>query len=319
MQTWIDGYISEMGLLARKEDPSKILTSEMDIQAGGYYSAYVGKQFKRIPLFVLGKLFITLSVTISEDTFDDNYKIFHKLDQITSMFVVPMESVNQIALKINDSLAHTFAFAKAPKVSKSEMGIHENSIVYIDVPSGIISAGDSYVRALFIVSSISVSKVACVLDDGTPEIGTVFTFEYGNTSVPPNANYSHTADDIIDMQKIIENFITLSLLYRTVASESDRTILPRISMKASAKLSAKKANAKHQKNSIFNVHYLRAPKGHFGMRQNQGSHTISGRWDVSGHFRWQPWGAGRLKRKLIWIEGYVKGSGEKHQRLDILN
>jgi hypothetical protein len=38
-------------------------------------------------------------------------------------------------------------------------------------------------------------------------------------------------------------------------------------------------------------------------------HTIT----VNGHLRWQPYGPGLTKRKLIWIDAYDKGEGQRHR------
>ncbi len=321
MQTWIDGYIVDLGIMARKDSPNSILTSDIiEIAEGGFsrYGKYEGKPFRKIPNFVLGRLLMSITSQIPPEKFTDGESIFFKLDQIVSTFVTPSEQHEVSAIKLNNELAKTFVDAKAPKVSKRDLKIDVDSIRYIDVPLRTIPVKNDFIRSIFVITLGTVSKVACIFNDEEGTDIRVFTFEFGDVLAKISAVCPEDQATAEEMQIKVENFITLSLLYHQVAIAGDSQPLPKVSPADVTKLSVKKANAKHQKCSIFDVHYLKAPKGHFGMRRNHKTFTTSGSWDVRGHFRWQACGIGKMERKLIWIDGYIKGTGEKHQRIDIL-
>jgi len=319
MQTWIDQYISDLGGMMTNDQPHTVFDNEVALAAGSGYDKYIDKTFKKIPNFVLGKAMLTLGVrarAIDDGDLPDGYLPFAKLDKLVFSFCYPTDfSTN--AIKLNVDLAKTFAGVKAPSISHSELEL-ENSVCYIDVPPRTILIGKEYLRALFLVTETANTKVACVLDTENSDGDIMITFEFGDylSEFERNDCIDHKTASV--MQEKIEHFITLSLLYHKIAAEEHKQLIPRINIQTAAKLSAKKASSKHQKTSLFNVHYLKAPKGHFGMRLHQREYTMSGSWDVRGHFRWQACGIGKQKRKLIWIEGYVKGSGEKNQRIDVL-
>ncbi len=321
MQTWVDGYIADLGLLAREEGPATILTKEIISDAGGSmkkYGYYEGKTFRKIPNFVLGRILMDIAAGMDTSSLSENEAIFSKLDQIVSYFSTPSDDYETSAIKLNEELAETFVGAKAPNVSKKELKLDHPSIIYIDVPTHVIPVNKDYIRAIFVIVETTITKIACILDNTNGSNVRVFTFTFGDV-LEKVADDSRLFQEVAeDMQVKVENFITLALLYHQVAIDIDKTVIPRIVPNSVTKLSVKKANAKHHKNSLFDVHYLKAPKGHFGMRRHHKTFTTSGSWDVRGHFRWQVCGVGKLKRKLIWIVGYVKGTGEKHMHIDIL-
>ncbi len=321
MQTWIDKYIADLGVMLSDDQPNTIFTYEMSLDSGAGFEGYIGRPFRKIPKFVLGRAMLHLGVKLHRSgravSDDPTYEPFTKLDQLVLGFSHPADFVTK-AIKLNEDIAQIFVGAKAPSVPFSELNL-EQSICYLDVPPHTIKIEDDYLRAIFLITETEFSRVACVLDnhDGVNDI--MFTFELGNRHEKFNIKSSVDIVTANIMQEKIENFIILCLLYHKIALDENKFVVPRITAQAVAKLSAKKATAKHHKNSLFNVHYLCAPKGHFGMRQNQREYTMSGSWDVRGHFRWQACGERKTKRKLIWIEGYVKGSGEKNPRLDVLS
>lgn len=76
--------------------------------------------------------------------------------------------------------------------------------------------------------------------------------------------------------------------------------------------SSKKIRNQEKTHSYFVVRRMDLPKDRFGFNGTTGNawsldHIVS----VSGHLRWQPWGPGMSRRKLIWIENYEKGTGDR--------
>lgn len=320
MQTWIDKYIAELGIMLSNDQPTTIFTYKMTLDSGAGFEDYIGRQFKKIPKFVLGRAMLQLGVKnyrADNSNITPGYEPFSKLDQLVLGFCDPADFTTK-AIKLNEDIAKTFVGAKAPKVDLSELEL-ERSICYIDVPPRTIKIRDDYLRAIFLITEDTLPRVACVLDNDDGVDNIMFTFELSNRDEKFNISSSVDLETANIMQEKIENFIILCLLYYKIALDENKLVIPKITPRDVVKLSTKKATGKHHKNSLFNVHYLCAPKGHFGMRQNQREYTMSGSWDVRGHFRWQACGIKKAKRKLIWIEGYVKGSGEKTPRLDVLN
>ena len=69
---------------------------------------------------------------------------------------------------------------------------------------------------------------------------------------------------------------------------------------------AKKLASKLKTHSYFRVINVKTPADQFG-RTRQNSWSLDHMVPVSGHFRWQPHGAGRTQHKLIWIDAHVRG------------
>jgi len=63
--------------------------------------------------------------------------------------------------------------------------------------------------------------------------------------------------------------------------------------------------------SLFSLKQLSAVKGESLPERASGERgDYDYAFEVTGHFRWQPYGTGRQQRKLIWIEPFVKGKGK---------
>lgn len=62
-----------------------------------------------------------------------------------------------------------------------------------------------------------------------------------------------------------------------------------------------------------------AGSGEFGRRlpSNQKTWTLDCKIGVTGHFRWQPVGPKRSKRKLIWIDEHTRGEGQFLEKIRI--
>lgn len=43
--------------------------------------------------------------------------------------------------------------------------------------------------------------------------------------------------------------------------------------------------------------------------------VVSGKFGVSGHMRWQPWGPNLSQRKLIWVDAYEKEGYERKAKV----
>lgn len=76
----------------------------------------------------------------------------------------------------------------------------------------------------------------------------------------------------------------------------------------------KKERNKEKTHSYFHIMRLETPANRFGFvgplcKSWSLDHLIS----VAGHFRWQPYGSGNSLLKLIWIDNYEKGQGERHR------
>ena len=115
-----------------------------------------------------------------------------------------------------------------------------------------------------------------------------------------------------DIPKKCEQVVVMSLMYEKELTTHE--YFPAVSTKRIKDLSPKKQSSKQKTHSLFKVRKINAPFNKFGMSED----NINRSWSldhivfVEGHFRWQPYGENKSKRKLIWIEPYRKGKDWQH-------
>jgi hypothetical protein len=77
-----------------------------------------------------------------------------------------------------------------------------------------------------------------------------------------------------------------------------------------AGMKTNKAKSKLHSASMFRIVRLDAPPDHFGRmprdRAGQGWH-LKWRVQVSGYYRWQPWGPNQAHRRWQFVKGYERG------------
>ena len=115
------------------------------------------------------------------------------------------------------------------------------------------------------------------------------------------------------INRVVMRIIKLAILY--AMTHDNRAYLPSISAEALQRLKPKKQRARQKTHSLFSVRKLeRQPSDRLPTGQRDGW-TLAHVVEVSEHFRWQAHGPGRKLRKLIWIEAYERGVGEKKPSL----
>lgn len=113
----------------------------------------------------------------------------------------------------------------------------------------------------------------------------------------------------------IEKIAAMSYMYCRTKLDARQSIPALISMPQVCVTSGndKKERNKEKTHSYFRVMRLEVPADRFGFTGKVGkSWSLDHLVSVTGHFRWQPYGAGNNLRKLIWIDAYEKGQGVRH-------
>lgn len=168
--------------------------------------------------------------------------------------------------------------------------------------------------------SIGIRLPICNNENVFDTLTTVLDEYFPENSVSVDAaNYYYNRNS----RFIAEQFLILivnTLLYL----QSDKAILEHVGEKTdnSSKVSRKKKNIKNKKD--VGASYIRIGKkvtidkkhkqvfreSNNLKNKSEKRKEFNGQWIVRGHWRNQAYGEGMSKRKLIWIEPYVKGIGE---------
>ena len=192
---------------------------------------------------------------------------------------------------------------------------------YFDFPGGLVVSESASIRACFTQPHSSdpdvTVAVAVVTAPASNQMLGRYTWLLGmDEAIENSASVAPPAREII---RVVERLIKLVVLYSLAQRDGGagfRT-LPQWDGDLAHR---KKARARAKTHSLFTVHQLKRDEqtlprtDHTGRQGTILNHLV----DVRGHFRWQPWGPARSKRRLIWIEGHTRGSGEKRNDMDRL-
>jgi hypothetical protein len=221
-----------------------------------------------------------------------------------------------IAYQLSPDLLATLVRGNAPNTD-AHLVIMEGHNVYIDLPGrGMPLTDEQSIRAIFIQPTRRPGHwlVVCVLVAGKTNrmSGRYAWIVDRQGQVSDDVGMSVELDlPVATVNTVVYRLIKLTLLY--ALSVEDKTFLPRVSNASLAVLKPKKRKARQKTHSLFAVRTLsrNAAVNLPGARSDAASWTLDHVIEVSGHFRWQPHGPGGALRKLIWIEEYERGTGEK--------
>ncbi|UEM24539.1 hypothetical protein JL100_030415 (plasmid) [Skermanella mucosa] len=114
----------------------------------------------------------------------------------------------------------------------------------------------------------------------------------------------------------VEDLVGLIVLFETVGGSDDAaTYLPQKSREECRRT----PSILRPTFSLFKVRRLEVPADRFGRPDTgrKGSWTLDIRQQVEGHFKMQPYGPGRMLRKLIWVAGYERGPEDGRVRSEL--
>jgi len=212
-------------------------------------------------------------------------------------------------LALDRKTVMTFAGANVPKSEWLKEAL--DCCWYLDIPHGAMMLdADRQVRAIFTqpnpnVKTISFVCVVTAKNDNKP----IGKFSWMLGAEDGVYGPSGIADkDFIN--KSITDFTALSMLYFRTNIDSCKRMetLPQVE-RHHASLPRKKQKAAQKKKSLFTIVKLVSPVNSFGrdLTGTGASWNLKDRITVRGHFKMQPYGAGRNKRRLIWVDEYEKG------------
>ena len=214
------------------------------------------------------------------------------------------------ALRPSADLLDTLRHAKAPATNDWKEPLL-SATWYFDIPDKALRLGPSLqLRAMFTQPSLrdTVATVCILTAPGSNKIAGRFAWIWGQSTLVyglriPGVNPQTVRDHL-------EHLLRLLVLYAQVAEKAEFAPLPRITAQELSGLKPKKRKARLKKASLFTVRELKPPKDRFGRQLSKSSKSgwrLDQAVEVRGHFRWQPHGPKHSKRKMIWIEPYVRG------------
>ncbi|KAA0678186.1 hypothetical protein [Azospirillum brasilense] len=218
------------------------------------------------------------------------------------------------ALQVSPDLVAALAGARAPD-TEDHMPDLARATGYIDLPHrALLLSATTQVRAIFTQPVPESANIRALVILTSPGSNRVTSYLYW-TIFGPDAGPigSDNATDVPDdhLRDRLAEFVKLVVLYRLSVPQACQEPLPSITPQT---LSVSRKRQQLQKTrTIFKVVRLSPPADRFG-RPNvvpgMAGHAgwrLDKRVEVDGHFRWQPHGTGRMDRKLIWNEPYMRG------------
>lgn len=212
-------------------------------------------------------------------------------------------------LKLSSRLVSALANARAPQ-TPDWMDLARASAWYFDLPQGALWIGDCTIRAIFTQPDPhgGVAAVAILTEPGSEVmVGRYSWMLVGRQEDAPLGSHAGRDLDADALRERVNDFVILSLLYFKSLEQTTR--LPQRTP-TGERLSAVQRKFARKTASLFVVHVLPEPPGHFGRSESalQGAWRLDHRVSVRGHFRWQPHGPELSLRKLIFIAEHVRGA-----------
>ncbi|WP_415913218.1 hypothetical protein [Neptuniibacter sp. QD37_11] len=256
---------------------------------------------------------------------------FHYLAYASNVFTPGnfgiFKDTNVVALQPTKQLMQRLLNMDAPKYDPEDpvvKGLYEN-FWYFDFPDGCYpytqgsirtNMGDDvrlYFRSMFwnpdfktvgvcIQNNVSGEDYIYYYDEDKNGSGQVFHSQ----GIADN-NSAHNI-----LNRVMQTALILMLYYHT-QQEADQTDSDALTHLPSAMIrpSVKKDKKSPKGISLFKLEQLGvSKKSESALPPSAGGREYSHGFKVSGHFRWQPHGEGRKKRKLIYIDEFTKGEGK---------
>jgi len=211
-------------------------------------------------------------------------------------------------------LLETLRDAKAPDTDDWKTPLM-SATWYFDIPDKVLKVGgECQLRAVFTQPTRwDRIAVVCILTaPGSNKIAGRFAWIWGQDEAVYGLRISGVDPETV--RDRLENLLRLLVLYAQVAEKAEFVPLPRTTTRELAGLKPKKRRARLNKSSLFTIRELCPPRNRFGRPVSEVSEPI---WrleravEVRGHFKWQPYGPKHARRKLIWIDPYVRGPKDR--------
>lgn len=212
-------------------------------------------------------------------------------------------------LKLSSRLVRALAYARAPETPEW-IDLARSSCWYFDLPHQALLLGNLEVRAILTDPDPKggVAAVAILTQPGEDAVAGRYSWMLiGDQTQPPIGSHAGDEIDPEELRRRISDFVSLVFLYFQTLERTEK--LPRID--PTRHRSAVQRKLERRTKSLFAIHVLPEPADNFGRTTDalpQGAWTLDHQVAVRGHFRWQPHGPGRERRKLIFIEAHVRGA-----------
>lgn len=227
------------------------------------------------------------------------------------------------ALKVSHRLINDFIDTKAPSLSLNE--VLGNNFYYIELPRKFLLLGEFKVYSIFIHKTHIILVTESALKHKKYDL---VLHEIGKDEDMVSGGGSLLTLLFMEVQDQIFNLVKMIILYQNSTNKKSRSL-----MMSDANISSKSHLDKrysklikgikkevcnvNNKPSMFKLVYLTKPIRDEGWRKNNSNKnqwTLSKKIAVTGHWRWQPHGEKMAKRKLIYIQEHMRGSGESDDR-----
>lgn len=227
------------------------------------------------------------------------------------------------ALKVSSKLVNDFIDTKAPNISLN--GVLGEDFYYIELPKKFLLLDKYNIYCIFIHKS----HILLVTDSPRPHLKyEIIVYEGFSSDEMVTGECSLLSLIFMDIKEHVFNLVKMIVLYHK--SSNKRSKMVEVSQVSGNKeplidkrykklvKGAKRVSLKQRgTSSMFKLTYLNKPlttKDWRNKSTNQARWVLNNKIDVIGHWRWQPHGENRLKRKLIYIQGHTRGSGEADPR-----
>ncbi|MHB1948853.1 MAG: hypothetical protein ACYCQI_12175 [Gammaproteobacteria bacterium] len=211
-----------------------------------------------------------------------------------------------ISIKPHSNLINDLIFTMPPDID--DQLIFKKRLFYMDFPDGCLKINNIDIKSLF------VDDKHIVAVGNYKSSGCMFAIKDSVTM----RIYSNMPEEIVfDSIEAIHNLARLLVLYFD-SDQKKYCVNNAIDRSKFSLLDSKKKRAKIKKFSLFKFIYMERPSDDKSWRKNTDSlktWNLTHKLQVKGHWRWQPYGEKMAKRKLIWIEEYVKGVGNFDQKI----
>lgn len=263
---------------------------------------------------------------------------FHYLAYTAHLFDESLYEIfkrERIAIQPSKQLMARIFRMKPPKVEPDDpvMADIRDKFWYFDFPAGAYPCEHVQIKSDLPVDDLKLffrsafwnpsygTMALCIQSSlGTEEY--VYSFHNENTSEIEISYSSGIADEqsASNMaQRVFEKIIILTLYYHTQQESTDQTGIQQLP-NALKRPSAKKDKHPPKGISVFSVTSLDVAKGETNaLPPSAKGREYSHSFRVMGHLRWQPYSTGRKKRKLIYIEDFIKGGNKPFMNKDQLH
>lgn len=228
-----------------------------------------------------------------------------------------------LAYQVSQDLLGRLVGKAAPETTDHLAVMREHNL-YLDLPGrGMPITDEQSIRAVFVQPTRRENSwmVVAMLTNGR---NNAMTGRYGWVTdgisglVSPGTSVGSSIEDALPPESVatsVMEMVKLVLLYAMSHQEESPEYLPRTTPSELLKLKPKKKKAKQKTHTLFSVRRLYPRKRDSLPPSREGKWTLNHVVEVEGHFKWQAYGKGLKKRKLIYIDPYERGRGQKKHKI----